>query len=129
MSSEVTFSKIDSWLLYCIPKPGGSLSVILRSYWFIIRTSPPSYEQVSDCLAKALDLGIVEHPEDQFVITPEWYETIHSADDIAENEIVSLMEFESYLLRNNWHPVRALGFVLDRLEYENAIKACRLSVC
>ena len=106
--------------LWCMP-PQCDLFNAIHWYTFIQRTATPQFEFLTECLRKAVRVGIVEAVEpDQFSICPRWHERLHQHDPkdaagelgmIQISEELSAMELDE-------DPTRE--FKLDLAIYEQA---------
>jgi hypothetical protein len=119
---RIRFSEIDAWILYCIPKPIVDLREIVRYYTFVNRAAPPTLRELKECLAKALSVGIIKKQAGGFIIDDVWYDKIHAADGAAENEIESMLAFQESLLGMVFDVSKPVNFVLDRREYDEALR-------
>jgi hypothetical protein len=120
---RIRFSEIDAWILYCIPRCIADLAYIVRYYTFVNRAAPPSWRELKECLAKALSVGIIRKQAGGFIIDDVWYDKIHAADGAAENEIESMLAFQESLLGMEFNEQKPVNFVLDRGEYDEAVRA------
>lgn len=117
----ITIDDYDAGVLYTIPKPGGDLRTILMYYISTNRAPCPSYEEINETLTKAMRAGIVVKDCTEYTILPEWYSRIHAHDEIACNEIESMIQFEEEI---SGIPLRIVMPTIEpiaREEYEHAV--------
>ena len=90
---------------------------------FVERTVAPSYKDLANCLLKALRVGILERRVTRFVINRDWYRLIHAADNSADNEIESMLEFQESFLKKEWDEQHCIDWLLTKEDYDVAIGA------
>ena len=120
---DVTFTRLDAWFIFCLPKFGADLSTWLRNYVFINRDAPPSYQQLSDCISKSLAAGILTTSKGKYAVTNEWLDVVYLDDSNARNEIEAMGTFQDHLLAKAWPRVRDVEFFLGFDDYDNAVAA------
>lgn len=119
--ATVMFNESDAELLYSFPKPASELGMIVRCFTFINRVAPPTYDEIRSCLSKAQRVGIVRWEGGGFVVEREWYERIHRADGVAENEIESMLDFEEWFLKSQFEEVVEAVVVPAEDEYASIV--------
>lgn len=119
---DVCFSSMDAAIVYSIPKPGTTLTNLVRCYCYINRAAPPSHATLSQCLGKTLAAGVVKRSVDgQFAVDGKWYDYVHQFDGTAANEIESMLAFEEVLTAREWPKVCRQHFALDVADYTSAL--------
>lgn len=125
MTDALTFTIDDVELLYTIPKQGGDLAKILRTFVFINRASPPIYAILHGCFSKAMKTGILLTKNEQYHIEEKWYQRIHAHDNSRGNEIDSMLDFQDEFVGEE---VPALGnevFSVSEDEYTKIVQEIR----
>jgi hypothetical protein len=122
MMTGLAFDRRDAEILYSIPKPPSDLTTIVRYFMFTNRTAPPSYSELADCFEKSLQAGILRQQAERFVVESEWYKRIHKADETAENEIESMLEFEDEFIDREFQRVNEVLFALSEEHYRSVLK-------
>ena len=71
--------------------------------------------------------GCVEVVGDKIRITDEWYRRIHAADDVAANEVESMLEFQQTLLASDWDVQHEVSYAFNEAAYD-LVKRCQYLV-
>lgn len=119
----VTFGIDDIELLYSIPRPGGDLARIIRTFVFVNRSAPPSFSLLNDCLSKAMQAGILVECDGQYRIDPIWYDKIHSHDNLDVNEIQSMLAFQDEFAGKEVLAVVTTPARFTEKDYQLAVKS------
>ncbi|HEX4612880.1 MAG TPA: hypothetical protein VH092_32105 [Urbifossiella sp.] len=122
---NIRFDRGNAAILYCIPKIGGDLACIIDIYTFVNRSAPPAFVDFQCCITRAIHIGCVMAIGDKFRLTGDWHDTIHAADQSAENEIESMLLFEEYLLSREWPVVRPEIVALSESEYNRILASVK----
>lgn len=121
--TELNFDQVDATLIWVIPKNGCDLLQLIKTYTFIDRTSPPSFEAVHACLSKAIMAGMVKFTTHKtYHVSDYWYNVIHQFDQCAKNEFEAISELEDYLYAGSWPSENDSVFDLTRGEYDWVLK-------
>lgn len=120
---QVRFTVREAELLYSIPKPPTELETIVRCFMFINRAAPPTFEELTSCLTKGVKAGIIQKDNGKFAVEGSWYNKIHAADETAENEIESMLEFEEWFVDHEFPERDKTSHVLTLTEFDNTLKA------
>ncbi|VTR97004.1 hypothetical protein [Tuwongella immobilis] len=122
---SIQFNARDAELLYSFPKPASDVATIVRCFVFLNRAAPPSFGEFASCLTKGLRAGIIREEGERFVIDDDWYGRIHMADATAENEIESMLEFESRFVGVDFDATTDAACALTEGEYESVLAKLR----
>lgn len=72
----------------------GQLSTIIIYFTSTNRTVPPAFDEVTSCFSKSLRAGIITECCGMYTVNEDWFRKIHFYDEIANNEIDSMLLFE-----------------------------------
>lgn len=125
MANSVRFTQRDAYILWVIPAPGCSLDTLVRCYCFENQEAPPPFPEMSECLAKATQAGLlkVSPSREHFALTPDWYKRTHHLENEIDMADDARMEFVESLTNLNWPIANGQTFELARAEYEAAVPA------
>jgi len=121
--SHVQFTIRDAEILYAIPKLGADVATIVRCYMFLNRSAPPTQDEIQGCLTKALNADIARKFGDVFVVSEEWYDRIHAADETADNEIEAMLEFADSVVNEEFTEVRRTSYAISERDFESIVEA------
>lgn len=121
--ATLQFNVRDAELLYAFPKPPSDIATVIRCFMFLNRTAPPTYDELTSCLTKALKVGIIREEAGKFVVEKDWYDRIHMEDSVSENEIESMLDFEEHFVNVEFVVVTNAVSALSREDFNSILKA------
>jgi hypothetical protein len=118
---SVHFSIRDAEILYAFPSVEADIATIVRHFMFINRSAAPTYAEIAGCLLRASRVGIIAEAPGGFVVDRYWYECIHKADELSENEIESMLRFQGEFVDVDFEEVTHPRPVLSDEEYRSIV--------
>jgi len=119
--NKIRFNIGEAELLYSFPKPASDVGTIIRCFTFLNRAAPPTYDEFTHCVSKAMKAGIVRREDGKYAVDRDWYDRIHLADATSGNEIESLIEFESSFVDVDFDEITDVVSVPSADEYRSAL--------
>ncbi|HEX9062330.1 MAG TPA: hypothetical protein VF941_19335 [Clostridia bacterium] len=118
----IKFNLKDVEILYSFPSVPSELSTVIRCFTFLFRTAQPTFDEVTSCVSKSLRAGIICESCGKYTVKEDWYRKIHINDEIAENEIESMLLFEESFVGVELTVVNDFVRLFSREHYEMSIK-------
>ena len=121
----IKLNEQDATILYCFPKGPSDLSYIVRSYTFINRDGPPTFEEITSVFSKSLRAGIVTESDGKYTVNYDWYRRININNGITKNEIDSMLLFIESIVGVELPVVNDSVSLFTQEDYRMALKEVR----